>query len=156
GHPAHAQQVAQREFDADREHEEHYTDLGEELERMRVGHGRAGREAADEHAADEITEEDGLTRDPRHAASHDGGDDHPGEVVEELRVGRHRMGRRYHALGRGYDGTGPQYLGARTARRAILLFWTSQKSLSGRGLWLPRTRFWCCRRGWRTSRSSSS
>src|SRR5207249_10166833 len=82
--PPDAQQVAQRELDADREQQQDDADLGEQLDGVGVGHGGARRETPDEDAAHDVPEDQGLAREPRQRATGYGGDDHPGEVAEEI------------------------------------------------------------------------
>src|SRR5262249_24738568 len=137
GHPAHAQEIAQRELDADREHEKDHADLGEELERVHVGHGRAGGEAPDEEPADDVPEDERLPREPRERPADDGGEDDPRQVIEKAGIGGHRVRRRYHALRWGRSAIRDSTSGGPTptssaradaaSDRGDLLFWSHQK-----------------------------
>src|SRR5262249_40904356 len=91
GDPFHAQQVVQRELDADGEHQKHDGDFGELLERVYVGHGRSRRERPDDDAADHVAEDERLTRQPGQYAADEGGADDVGEVTDEERVVYHAM-----------------------------------------------------------------
>jgi len=85
----HLEQIAERELETDREHQEDDTDLGEELEGVEVGHRGPRRERADENAAEHVAEDQRLTCEPRQAAAEDGGREHVGQVAEDQRLGHH-------------------------------------------------------------------
>jgi hypothetical protein len=92
GHPLDPQEIAQRELDADREHQQDDADLGEQLEGVDVRHRRARRQRAHQDAAQDVAQDHRLTRQPRDPAADDRGEEHVGEILEEARVSRHRQG----------------------------------------------------------------
>ena len=85
---ANLEQVSEGEFEANREHQEDDPDLGEALERAKVGHRGAWRERADKDAPEHIAEDQRLAREPRQASAEDGGHEHVGQVPENQRLGQ--------------------------------------------------------------------
>ena len=80
---------AQRELDADREHQQDDADLGEQLEGADVGDGRAGGERADQDAAQDIAQDERLPGQPRERTSEHRGDEHVREIAKDDRVRHH-------------------------------------------------------------------
>ena len=83
------EEVAKGELEPDREHQEDDPDVGEQLERVKVGHRGAGREGADQDAPEDVAEDQGLAREPGQTAAEDGGGEHVGQVTEYQRLGHH-------------------------------------------------------------------
>lgn len=73
-----------RELHPDGEPERHHTHLGEQFEAAGVRHGGAGRERADQDAADHVADHQRLAHDPGEAAADEGSDEHIGQVAEVL------------------------------------------------------------------------
>ncbi len=89
GHPFHAQEIAERELDADGEHQEDDADLGEQLEGVHVGDGGPGREGADEDAPQDVPEDQRLAREPCQRPTEHGGGEDVGEIAEDEGIGDH-------------------------------------------------------------------
>jgi hypothetical protein len=87
--PLHAQQVTQRELDADGEHQEDHADLGEELEAMDVGDGRTWCERADQDSAEDVAEDQRLPGQSGQDTTEDGGHEDIRQVSIEDGVGDH-------------------------------------------------------------------
>jgi hypothetical protein len=102
GHPLHAEEVPHRELDADREHEEHDADLGEEIEGMRVRDRGAWGERADEQPADHVAEDERLAQRPGRGAADHRSEKDEREVGEHAGIGDHgrNLARGHAALGR--------------------------------------------------------
>ena len=88
--PPDAHEILQRELDAEREHQEHDTDLGEELEGVDVRDRRPRRERTHQEPAGDVAEDQRLAREPGERPAQHRGHEHVGEVSEEDRVGDHR------------------------------------------------------------------
>ncbi len=87
GHPLHAQEVAKRELDPDREHQS---------------------EGADEDATQDVAEDQWLAGEPRQRPAEQRGGEHVGEIAEDEGVGDHdvtgRVGARSRPVYRGCGG----------------------------------------------------
>jgi len=66
------------------------TPMGEEIERVRIGEGRSGREGAAEDAADDAAQDQRLAGETRKRAAEHRGEEDVGQVTEEDRIGHHR------------------------------------------------------------------
>ncbi len=87
--PLHAQEVGQRQLDAEREHQENDADLGQELEGLDVRDHRPRREGPDQEAGEDVAQDQRLAREARERATHDGGEENVGEVPEDRLIGYH-------------------------------------------------------------------
>ena len=85
--PPNAQEVFNRELEADREHQQDDADLGEQLHGVDVRNTRTGREWADEHARQHVTEDDRLAKLPCQHPPANRGEKNVSEVPEKQRVG---------------------------------------------------------------------
>ena len=87
--PLDPHEVADRELEADGEHEQYHADFREEVEGAGIVHGGARREGADEQAAEDIAQNERLTERPGQRASHHRGEEDECEVAEDLRIRDH-------------------------------------------------------------------
>ena len=77
-------EVAQRELDADAEHQQDHPDLGEQLEGVDVGDGGPRGERADQDPPDHVAEDQRLPRQPGHRATEHGGDEPVGRSRKKI------------------------------------------------------------------------
>ena len=87
--PLHAHQVLQREFDPEREHQQHDADLREQLERVDVGDRRPGGQGADEKTADDVAENQRLAGEPGERSAEHRGDEDIRQIPEEDGIRAH-------------------------------------------------------------------
>src|SRR6185503_14693589 len=111
--PLHAKEIAQREFDADREHQQDDADLGEQLERLEIRDRGSRCERADEDPPQDVAQDQGLAGEAGDRATCDRGHEHVRQVSEEDGFGDH--GQVSHSRRR------PPSLVWAAARRRILL-----------------------------------
>ena len=96
-HPLHAQEVTERELDADREHQEDDPDLREQLEGVEIGDRGAGSERADQDTAEDVAQDERLAGDAGRAP-------HP-----RPRRGTRRRGRERRWIRRSRRSLAPEY-----------------------------------------------
>ena len=82
-HPLHLQKLAERKFQADRVHQEDDPDLGQNFELVNLRKGRTRSKGTNQKSAEDISQDQRLAQGFGHAAAHNGGAEHIGEVPEE-------------------------------------------------------------------------
>ena len=88
-HPAHRRQLAERHLEAEREQQQHHAELGHPLDVVDVADGRPAGERPDDHAGQDVADDQRLAEALREEAAAERGQQHEGEIGDQIHPARY-------------------------------------------------------------------